>query len=118
MSVDRRRFLSVSAASLSSALLAACNANPRSAAKLLAFAERRNTAVEEGLFRHGAMNHVPASARLTGEAFPKYFVSEHVPMWDVAARGAWRLEVSGAVRTPVTLSLDDLQRLPAVTQKV
>ena len=118
MSLDRRRFLSVSAASLSSALLAACNGNPRRAAKLLAFAERKNTSVEEALFRHDAMNRVSASARLTGNAFPKYFVSDHVPMWDPAIRGAWRLEVAGAVRTPISLSLDDLLRLPSVTQKV
>ena len=118
MNLDRRRFLSVSAASLSSALLAACNRNPRSAATLLAFAERKNASVEEALFRHDAMNRVPRSARLTGEAFPKYFVSERVPMWNPAARGAWRLEVSGAVRRPVRLSLDELVRLPSVTQKV
>jgi DMSO/TMAO reductase YedYZ molybdopterin-dependent catalytic subunit len=118
MSLDRRRFLTVFAASLSSALLTACNGNPRRAAKLLAFAERKNALVEEALFRHDAMNRVPRSARLTGEAFPKYFVSEHVPTWDPAVRGAWRLEVAGAVRKPVSLSLDELLRLPGVTQTV
>ena len=39
MSIDRRRFLSVSAATFSSALLAACEANPKQASKLLALAE-------------------------------------------------------------------------------
>ncbi len=118
MSIDRRRFLSLSAVSLSSALVSACNANPRSAGRLLAFAERRNASVEEALFRHDAMNRVPRSARVTGNAFPKYFVSDHVPMWDAATRGSWRLEVSGAVRRPVSLSLEELLRLPSVTQKV
>jgi DMSO/TMAO reductase YedYZ molybdopterin-dependent catalytic subunit len=118
MSIDRRRFLTVSAASLSSALLAACNKNPQSAAKVLAFAERKNESVERALFRHDTMDRVPASAKVAGADFPKYFVSDTVPMWDAAANGAWRLEVSGAVRRPVSLSLEQLTQLPRVTQKV
>jgi DMSO/TMAO reductase YedYZ molybdopterin-dependent catalytic subunit len=118
MNVDRRRFLTVSAATLSGALLSACDSNPRRADKLLKLAERGNESLERALFRHDAMNHVPASARVSGEAFPKYFIADTVPIWDSAARGEWRLEVSGAVRRPVSLSLDQLTRLPRVTQKV
>jgi DMSO/TMAO reductase YedYZ molybdopterin-dependent catalytic subunit len=118
MTIDRRRFLSLSATTLSSALLAACDKNPRSAAGLLALAERKNESLERALFRHDSMDRVPASAKLTGADFPKYFVSETVPIWDTAARGTWRLEVSGAVRRPVSLTLDELAKLPRVTQKV
>ena len=118
MSIDRRRFLTVSAATISSALLAACNKNPRSAQPLLEFAEAKNETVERAIFRHDAMDRVPASAPLTGKDFRKYFISDTVPRWDTAANGAWRLEVSGAVRRPVSLSLDDLTKLPRVTQKV
>ncbi len=118
MSIDRRRFLTVSAATFSSAMLAACGANPDSAKPLLASLEKTNEVLERGLFRHDAMNRVPASAKLAGSDFPKYFVSKHVPVWDPAARGPWRLEVSGAVRTPLSLSLDDLTRMPHITQKV
>ncbi|HEY5439976.1 MAG TPA: molybdopterin-dependent oxidoreductase [Gemmatimonadaceae bacterium] len=118
MSFDRRRFLSVSAASLSGALLAACGANPESAAKLLDFAERKNEGLERGLFRHDTMDRVPASAKLAGKDFPKYFISKTVPVWDPSVRGTWRLEVSGAVRTPLSLTLDDLMKLPHITQKV
>jgi DMSO/TMAO reductase YedYZ molybdopterin-dependent catalytic subunit len=118
MSIDRRRFLSISAAGLSSALLAACDKNPRSADKLLAFAEAKNETLERAIFRHDTMDRVPASAKVAGKDFPKYFVSNTVPLWDPVANGAWRLEVSGAVRRPVSLSLDDLTRLPRVTQKV
>ena len=57
MTFDRRRFLTVSAASLSSALLAACNANPERAAKLLDLAEGKNELLERGLFRRSAGKH-------------------------------------------------------------
>ncbi|MES2177689.1 MAG: molybdopterin-dependent oxidoreductase [Gemmatimonadota bacterium] len=118
MNIDRRRFISVSAASLSTTLLTACNANPEKAATLLALAERKNESVERGLFRHDAMDRVPASAKVAGNSFPKYYISERMPVWDQAINGIWRLEVSGAVRTPLSLSLDDLMKLPSVTQKV
>ena len=94
--LDRRKFLTVSAATLSTSLLAACNANPKSAAALLALAERRNETVERAIFRHNAMDRVPTSAKLAGNDFPKYFISERVPVWDPMVDGAWRLEVSGA----------------------
>ncbi|MEO7712170.1 MAG: molybdopterin-dependent oxidoreductase [Gemmatimonadaceae bacterium] len=118
MSIDRRRFLTISAATFSGTLLAACNKNPRSADKLLDLAESANESIERSIFRHDSMDRVPASAKVAGKDFPKYFISETVPMWDAAARGEWRLEVSGAVRRPVTLSLEALTKLPRVTQKV
>ena len=86
MKVDRRRFLTVSAASMSGALLAACNANPDKAARLLDLVERKNEGLETSLFRHDAMDRVPASAKVAGKDFPKYFISEDVPVWD-ADRG-------------------------------
>lgn len=118
MTIDRRRFLTVSAATLTGSLLAACNSNPRSGDALLQRAERWNEGLERGLFRHEEMNRVPASAASAGAAFPRYFISEKVPVWDEAVRGVWRLEVAGAVRTPLSLTLDDLMRLPRITQKV
>ena len=116
--LDRRRFLALSASALSGLALAACDADPRSAHRILDLAEGKNEGLERGLFRHDEMNHVPASANVAGESFPKYFISDTTPTWDAAARGAWRLEVSGAVRTPLSLTLDELMRLPRVTQKV
>ena len=117
MSLDRRRFLTLSAATLSGAFLTACNANPE-AGTLLDFAERKNEGLERDLFRHSAMDHVPGSAKLAGKDFPKYFIAKTVPVWDPAMRGPWRLEVSGAVRTPLSLSQEDLMKLPHITQKV
>ena len=90
MSLDRRRFLTVSAASLSGALLAACGANP-DAGTLLDFAERKNEGLERSIFRHSTMDNVPASAKLAGKDFPKYFISKTVPVWDPAVRGPWQL---------------------------
>jgi DMSO/TMAO reductase YedYZ molybdopterin-dependent catalytic subunit len=118
MSMGRRRFLTISAASFSGAVLAACNANPERAGKLLAFAERKNEVLERDLFRHTRLDHVPASAGVSGDAFPKYYVSPKVPVWDPAVRGAWSLEISGAVRKPLTLSLEQLVSLPRVAHKV
>src|SRR5471030_1568372 len=106
MSLDRRRFLTVTAASLTGTLLAACDANPEKAAKLLDFAERKNEGLERGLFRHTSMDSVGESAKIAGNAFPKYFISDNVPVWDGAQNGIWRLEVSGAVKTPLALTLD------------
>ncbi len=118
MSIHRRRFLTLTAGSLASAALAACNKNPRSAAGLLAEFEGMNEGIERDLFRHDAMNRVPASAPLAGAAFPKYYVSPEVPVWDTAARGVWTLAISGAVRRPVTLTLEQLVSLPRITHKV
>ncbi|MFL5580090.1 MAG: molybdopterin-dependent oxidoreductase [Gemmatimonadaceae bacterium] len=114
-SLGRRAFLRVGGASVTAALLG-CDSAP--AKRLLALAARRNEGVERWLFRHTARDGFPAGARLSGAAFPRYFVSKELPVWDAAARGAWRLEVAGLVRRPLSLSLADLQKLPRVTQRV
>ncbi len=100
-------------------LLTGCNARgPGWARGALEFAESQNEKVEAWLLRHDRMDRVRARARDAGRAFPQYHISEQVPLWDPAARGAWALEVGGAVRRPLTLPLEDLGRLPVVTQRV
>jgi DMSO/TMAO reductase YedYZ molybdopterin-dependent catalytic subunit len=81
-------------------------------------AERLNERIERALFRHTAMNHAPAGARAAGVAFPSYFISPNVPVWDEATRGPWRLEVGGLVRTPLRLSLDELTKLPRASLRL
>lgn len=117
--MKRRQFLSLGASSVAAAALGACNSmGPDGARALLRFAERRNEALERWLFRPGARSRVPADARLAGRAFPRYFISDTMPVWDERTRGVWRLEVGGAVRRPLSLTLDDLTKLRAVSQRV
>jgi DMSO/TMAO reductase YedYZ molybdopterin-dependent catalytic subunit len=114
----------VSAATLlasgASLLLAACRDSdgPRGAQGLLRAAERWNEGLERALLRHSSRDRAPRHARAAGEAFPRYFVSDRMPVWDAATRGVWRLDVAGLVRRPLSLTLDDLLKLRAVTQRV
>jgi DMSO/TMAO reductase YedYZ molybdopterin-dependent catalytic subunit len=117
--VDRRDFLAIGSGLVSAAFLAACESRgPKSAEKLLRYAERKNLVVERALFRHTAMDNVQAGAHDTGAHLPSYHISRTVPVWDQSVRGKWTLEVSGLVENPVRLSLDDLQRLPRVSNRV
>jgi DMSO/TMAO reductase YedYZ molybdopterin-dependent catalytic subunit len=119
MTVDRRDFLRTGAFALAAAVLEACDSQgPKAALPLLKFAEQKNQVVEAGLFRHRSIDRASARAASAGHSFPSYFISEHVPMWDEKVRGPWSLEVSGAVKTPMKLSLDDLMKLPAIQQRV
>jgi DMSO/TMAO reductase YedYZ molybdopterin-dependent catalytic subunit len=117
--MDRRRFLIASGFSLTAAFLAACKVDrsPR-AQRLLDLAEHRYEGVERSLFRHASMNHAKKSAMIAGAAFPSYFVSNTVPVWDEGVRGPWALEVSGLVRTPRRFTLEDLRKLPFRSQRV
>lgn len=118
MTIDRRRFFLETGVSLSAALLAACNSKgPDSARRLLRYAERKNEALERALFRHTSMSHTAAPIA-RANALPSYYVSREVPRWDEAVRGAWSLDVTGLVARPMRLSLDDLMRLPRITQRV
>jgi len=103
----RRDFVGVSALTL----LAGCD-------RVLAFAERTNEHVERGLFRHTARDVASGKFVTPLAAFPAYFISDTVPMWDAATQGPWRLEVSGMVAKPLTVTLAQLASLPAVTQRV
>jgi DMSO/TMAO reductase YedYZ molybdopterin-dependent catalytic subunit len=113
LEMDRRRFLLTGGGALGAAVLAACDSmGPKSASKLLKFAERKNESLERVLFRHTAMDVPSAGAKAAGSHFPSYYISKQVPVWDEAVRGAWRLQVGGMVKTPLSLSLTDLTSLP------
>jgi DMSO/TMAO reductase YedYZ molybdopterin-dependent catalytic subunit len=108
--MKRREFVGASL-SATTALLAGCD-------RVLAFAARGNERVERSLFRHTARDVASGKFVTPVAAYPAYFVSDTVPMWDEATRGPWTLEVSGLVAKPLTLSLAQLAGLPAVTQRV
>jgi DMSO/TMAO reductase YedYZ molybdopterin-dependent catalytic subunit len=116
--MDRRKFLQISGLSLSAGMLACNSDGPNAARDLLELAKNNNETVERALFRHTSMDRVLKGARNSGRAFPKYFISKELPVWDESVRGVWRLEVSGAVRKPLSLTLQDLQKLPRRTQRV
>jgi DMSO/TMAO reductase YedYZ molybdopterin-dependent catalytic subunit len=117
--IHRRRFLELGLGSAAAALLAGCNSNgPRWAQPVLDLAERENEGVERFLFRHRSMDTVGRNLKSAGAAFPAYFIANTVPMWDPAKMGPWRLEIGGLVAAPRTLTLEDLSRMPSVTQRV
>src|SRR5262249_27974872 len=94
LGIDRRAFIAAGLAGGAGGLLGRAGGNsrgPKSARGLLRAAERWNERVERGLFRHTAMNAAPAGVPAAGAAFPSYFISGAVPVWDEAARGVWRL---------------------------
>jgi DMSO/TMAO reductase YedYZ molybdopterin-dependent catalytic subunit len=119
MPIDRRDFITITGAALSSAFLAACNSRgPKSAQKLVRYAERKNEIVERALFRHTSMDATLVGARAAGIALPAYFISKTVPVWDDSMRGAWSLEVGGMVDRPLRLSLQQLMDMPRMSQRV
>jgi DMSO/TMAO reductase YedYZ molybdopterin-dependent catalytic subunit len=116
--LDRRDFLALGGI-VSAAFLAACNSRgPKSAERVLRYAERKNRVVERALFRHTSMDVVPGNAFAAGNKLPSYYISPTVPVWDESVRGKWKLEVSGLVSNPLSLTLEDLQRLPQVSRRV
>lgn len=117
--MNRRRFVRLGGLSMAGGLLACNSKGPDEARELLRWAERQNEKLERGLiFQHNSMDHVRAGATAAGRAFPAYHISRQTPVWDESVRGVWRLEITGAVKRPISLSLDDLQKLKRTTQRV
>lgn len=113
LGIDRRRFLAASGGAIGALFLAACDSQgPKSAQRILKFAEAKNETLERALLSHTSMNVPRQSAKAAGQRFPSYFVSRQVPTWEESARGVWRLEVGGMVTKPLQLSLADLSSLP------
>ncbi len=114
--MKRRRFVALGSVSVAG-LLTGCDARGEWARPLLELAERQNEKLERGLVRRSVRDEA-ADHPLAGRRLPGYYISDTVPVWDAAARGAWALEVTGLVREPVRLDLEALMRLPSVTQTV
>jgi DMSO/TMAO reductase YedYZ molybdopterin-dependent catalytic subunit len=117
--IDRRRFLTSGGTALAALVAMACDSRgPASAQRVLAFAMEKNAILEADLFRHTSMDSPRDAAKIAGNKFPSYFISDAVPVWNEAARGPWTLEVGGLVKTPLKLTLADLMRMKPTTQRV
>jgi DMSO/TMAO reductase YedYZ molybdopterin-dependent catalytic subunit len=81
----------------------------------------RLIAAQAGLVVHRAeaLNCETPPARLGGDVTPtaRFFRRSHFPL-PVLDEAAWRLDVGGLVRRPLSLSLPELARLPAQTAAV
>ncbi|HEU5183322.1 MAG TPA: molybdopterin-dependent oxidoreductase [Gemmatimonadaceae bacterium] len=116
--LNRRSFIHLTGAAVTTALLGCDGRGPKDAQRLLRWAEGRNEGLERALFRHTSIDQAPRNAKLAGAALPSYYVSKTLPVWDASVRGPWSLEVTGLVRRPLKLSLDDLLKLKQTRQRV
>lgn len=116
--VERRDFIRLGALALGSTLLSACNSEgPKWANRWLSAAEKNNEKFERWLFSPNSANKGSPKGFIAGNQFPSYFISKTVPIWDYA-KGPWFLEVGGAVKKPVKLTMDDLLKLRVQRQRV
>ena len=115
--IDRRAFLRLGAGAGAASLAAACGWDGGGLVKprLLSLSRLNDWVGEHVLFSPTRLARTyDASRRSSG--VPAYFISDTVPMLRDPA--AWRLTVGGLVRRPLSLSLDDIQRMPRVTYTV
>lgn len=115
--IDRRSFLRLSAGAGTASLAAACGWDGGNAVKpsLLSVSRLNDWVGEHLLFSPTRLARTYDPSRRSS-GLPAYFISNTVPMLQDPT--AWRLTVQGLVRTPLTLSLDELQRMPRVTYTV
>jgi DMSO/TMAO reductase YedYZ molybdopterin-dependent catalytic subunit len=115
--IDRRGFLRLATVAGPASLAAACGWDGGNAIRpaLLDVSRFNDWVGEKILFseRHLAPQY-PVSERTAH--LPSYFISPTTPMLKDPAK--WRLLVTGLVRRPMSLSLEDLQALPRTTYTV
>ena len=115
--IDRRSFLRISGVAGTAALAGACGWDGGDAVKpgLLSLSRLNDWVGEHLLYSpsHLARTYDPS---LRSAGLPAYFISNTVPTLQDPT--AWRLSVTGMVRTPLSLSLEDLHRMPGVTYTV
>jgi DMSO/TMAO reductase YedYZ molybdopterin-dependent catalytic subunit len=117
--IDRRGFLSLGLAGGLSSVVAACGWDGGNAVRpLLLDVSRLNDWVGEKILfsQQRLAPQYRAAERTVLAQFPSYFISSTLPM--LADPKAWRLRVSGLVREPLTLSLDELRAMPRTTYTV
>jgi len=115
--IDRRAFLRLGAGAGAASLAAACGWDGGGLVKprLLSLSRLNDWVGEHVLFSPTRLARTYDPSRRSS-GVPAYFISDTVPM--LRDPTAWRLTVGGLVRRPLSLSLDDIQRMPRVTYTV
>jgi DMSO/TMAO reductase YedYZ molybdopterin-dependent catalytic subunit len=118
--LDRRGFVRLMSLGVVAPLVAACGLpGSEGAQRLLKSAEQNNEKLERWLLRTAnASDRVPRGVPIAGNAFPSYFVSRQMPVWNSATMGDWTLTVDGAVQSPRTFTWDEVRRLATRTHTV
>jgi DMSO/TMAO reductase YedYZ molybdopterin-dependent catalytic subunit len=115
--VDRRAFIRSSEAGGVASLAGACGWDGGSLLRpaLLDWSRVNDWVGEKIVFSPTHLARTYDAAQRSA-MLPSYFISDMMPM--LSRPDAWRLRVDGLVAEPLTLSLDDLMRLPRVSYTV
>ncbi len=115
--IDRRAFLRLAAVAGPASLAAACGWDGGDGVRpLLLDVSRLNDWVGEKIFFSSRRLAPQYDVGERTARLPSYFISPEMPM--LQNPSAWRLQVGGLVRTPLALSIADLQALPGTTYTV
>lgn len=114
---DRRAFLRLAAGAGTASLVAACGWDGGSVVRprLLSISRLNDWVGEKILYSPTRLARTYSPAERS-PSLPSYFISRQMPT--LRDPSAWRLTVDGLVRTPLSLSLDDLQRMPSTSYTV
>ena len=108
---DRRGFLALGVAGGLSSIVAACGWDGGNAVRpLLLDVSRLNDWVGEKILFSRNRLAPQYDVALRTPRLPSYFISPMMPV--LQDPRAWRLQVAGLVRQPLTLSIEDLQAMP------
>ena len=115
--LDRRGFLKLGVAAGAGTLAAACGWDGGSLVRpaLLDWSRVNDWVGEKIVFSPTHLARTYDAAQRSA-MLPSYFISDMMPM--LSQPDAWRLRVDGLVAQPLSLSLDDLVRLPRVSYTV
>jgi DMSO/TMAO reductase YedYZ molybdopterin-dependent catalytic subunit len=102
------------AGAAAAAAAAACEME-RPRAGVAGFMDRLNQRAQAALFRPAKRAAAPRPSEQTPPgAFPRYHISDDIPL----APAGWTLKVGGLVRQPLSLGLEDLQRMARTDVRV
>src|SRR2546422_11551441 len=115
--IDRRAFLRLAAGAGTASFVAACGWDGGNAIRplLLDVSRVKDWVGEKIFFSKNRLARKYGIAEGTAN-LPSYFISPTMPM--LQDPKAWRVQIAGLVREPLSLSLDQLQAMPRTTYTV